>query len=294
MITIAAIRTHQWGEDEQRLFAQLSPVFGDRLVVVFHNRPEGLSLPLPVVDISDRWLKRNGLRKLHDWGWRCGDYFLYALRQAMPDADSYWLIEPDVWFAGDVAGFFAATGAMDHDLLGVKVQPMDPAHRFGRGLPGLPLFKTIFALTRWSGRSLDGLFALRQAYSAGDVGGRVFSNDETFCVSHLLADGGLTHASLSEVMPDWFPPECFRTDPDVLIDTLQDRGLQGVFHPVRGHASFVRATGARLASNIGFLGAMGGSLARLAPDELAAIAAEAARRMETALKDTAAAARGNG
>jgi hypothetical protein len=276
MTTLVGIRTHTWGEDQARLFAQLEPVFGSAVRIVFHGRPDGMALPAPVVDLSDGRLEDLGLRPVPDWGWRCGDYALHALRAAAPDADHYWMIEPDVWFSGNPAAFFGQTDALTQDLLGVRIEPLRPDHRFTRGLAGIAPHRTIFALIRLSGRAIDRLLPLRQAYGRSGVGARFFSNDEVFVTSSILADPDLTSASLADLMPDWFPEGSMRTDPDILLETLDSAAGQGVFHPVRGRASFRRAVAVRLAQNAGFLAAMRESLSRLTDEELTGIAAEAA------------------
>lgn len=284
MTTIAAIRTHHWGEDAQRLHAQLAPVFGAGLVAAFHNRPKDLALPLPVVDIDDHWLAANRLQRVPDWGWRCGDYFLYAVRKAYPQADYLWLIEPDVHFTGPVADFFARMATRSEDLLGVKVEPLRPDNRFARGLPEVPAWRSIFALTRFSGRAVDRLFALRQAYAGRKIGPRFYSNDEVFCVSTLVAAPDFSHASMSEIAPDWFRPGAVATDPDVLIDTLEGDAAPGVFHPVRGRVSFRGAVAGRIAGNLAFLNQMRPSLARLTDEDIDDIAAEVGRRCAQALR----------
>lgn len=287
MSTLAAIRTHRWGEDEERLCAQLVPIFGDRLVVVFHDRPASVVPPLPVIDITSDWVVAQGLRNLPDWGWRCGDYFLYALRQARPDHDRYWLIEPDVWFSGPVAELFDIANGFDHDLLGVRVGPMPSEHRFSRGLPDMDHYRAIFALTRFSGRAIDRLLTLRQAYSATGAGKRFFTNDEIFSFTHVVADPDLSVGDLAELVPAWFADDQVQTDPDILLDTLADRTGPGVFHPVRGRASFMGALAGRLAGNTGFLAALAVSLADLSPDEIAAIGAETARQSVAAIDEVA-------
>lgn len=283
MTALVAIRTHRWGPDAARLHAQLAPVLGDRLVTVFHGTPPA-DLPLAAVALDDAWLAANGLRGPADWGWRCGDYFLYALRRACPGADHYWLIEPDVLFSGDPAGFFAATDALAQDVLGVRVGPMRADHRFSRGLPGMAHHRAIFALVRFSGRAIDRLFPLRQAYAAGPTGPRFFANDEVFCFSHALADPDLSVASLADLVPDWFADDAVQTDPDILDETLAGRSRPGVFHPVRSRDSFRGALAARLAGNTGFLRAMAPSLALLSEDDLAAIAQDVARESLAALR----------
>lgn len=289
MTTIAAIRTHKWDEDAQRLFGQLQPVFGDDLVVAFHNRPDGLELPLRAVDLNDGWLAANGLRRLHDWGWRCGDYFLYAVRQAFPDADYIWLIEPDVYFAADPALFFEGAAGSSADLLGVNIRPMDKGHRFGRGLPDLPQYQSLFALSRFSGRAADRLFALRQDYALRGFGARLYTNDEVFCYSNGMADPDLSCESLSDILPEWIGIGRMIGDPDRLVDSLSGHVGPGVFHPVRGRESFGPALAGRLVAGMGFVRNMGASLAALSPEERARIAVDVARRTEELLNAVAAA-----
>lgn len=268
-----------------RLHAQLAPVFGDRLVVVFHNRPAGLALPCRVIDVNDAWLQANGLRIVPDWGWRCGDYFLYALRAALPQADHLWLIEPDCLFTGDPSAFFAAVASHDADFLGVKIAPMDPGHRFSRGLKGMAHWKSIFAFTRFSGRAVDRLMSLRQTLSREKMAQRFWPNDEVFCVSHIMAAPDLRKASLCDIAPDWIRAEDVATDPDILIDTLQGQTAPGLYHPVRARDGFRRAVAARIAQNMGFLGAMRASLAMMTEEDIAAIAADVGARCAEQLRE---------
>lgn len=292
MTVIAAIRTHRWGEDEARLAAQLAPVFGDRLCVVFHNRPADVTPPLPVVDMTDAWVTGNGLRVTPDYGWRCGDYAYYALRQALPGANHYWLIEPDVLFTGPVAEFFARVQASPADALGVRLGAIDRLHRFARTMPAdIPLRRAIFALTRFSGRALDRLFVLRQAYSAGPALPRNFVNDEIFAFSHLGVQPDMTMAAMADLAPDWFGDTTVETDPDMILEMLDKRTAPGVFHPVRARASFREAVARRVVGNTHFFAAMRPSLAYLTDEDIAAIAADIGRRATAALTDQRAAAR---
>ncbi len=278
MKTIVAIRTHRWDEDAQRLYEQLLPVFGDALVVAFHDRPKGLALPLPVVDLNDRWLRTHQLQRVPDWGWRCGDYFLYAVRAAHPAADFIWLIEPDVFFTGDVADFFHRMGQQNEDLLGVQITDMPAGHRFSKGLKGLALRKALFALTRFSGRAADRLFRLRQDYGTQGVGARFYTNDELFCFSHGLADPDLTSASMADLAPDWLSDRQMSGDPDIFVDVLKDLQTRGIFHPVRSRDSFRKAVAQRVTAQMGYLGAMANSLALLSDEDRLLIATDVGER----------------
>lgn len=284
MRTLAAIRTNRWTEDEERLMATLSPVFGSDLAVVFHNRPRGVVPPLPVVDLRQDFVLGNGLVLVPDWGWRCGDYFYYALRAAYPDYDRYWLIEPDVYFSSPAGGFFDAFRAADQDVLGLALGPFGEAIRFTRGLPGLAHHRAIFALTRLSGRAIDRLLPARQALNVPHVSVRDYPNDEIFAFSTAVADGGLTWGRLEAFAPDWFEGVQFAPDPDLLYEQVAGRVPAGrVLHPVRGLAAFKTALGRRLAGNTGILARMREAVDLLDPQDVEDVAEAAAAQVRGAL-----------
>ncbi|MBW0159168.1 component of SufBCD complex [Sedimentimonas flavescens] len=272
MKTIAAIRTNHWGEDAERVFAQLAPVWGDRLVTVFHNRPEGMALPLPVVDINDAWVEQNGLRVLPDWGWRCGDYCLYALRQAYPDAEHFWLIEPDVFFKGDVGAFFDRFADRDEDCLGVSVEPLPGEHIFSRFYKDLNLQRAIFALVRFSSDLVDWLFEERRAYLQQSIKPKFILFDEFFCFSWAMRNNKFSVGSLAEIAPDLVSKDAMRTDPDQLVEGLPAGVVQGVFHPVRSRSGFQNAITHRLARRATPFGPMVSQLQHLEPWEIEEIA----------------------
>ncbi|MCV2878309.1 component of SufBCD complex [Sedimentimonas flavescens] len=283
MKTIAAIRTNHWGEDAERVFAQLAPVWGDRLVTVFHNRPEGMALPLPVVDINDAWVEQNGLRVLPDWGWRCGDYCLYALRQAYPDAEHFWLIEPDVFFKGDVGAFFDRFADRDEDCLGVSIEELPAGNVSFKPIPGLTLFRSIFALVRFSGRAIEMLRIKRQEYFQTPVRPFRALNDECFCFSFLHASDGFSLGSMASIAPDLIQSATMRTDPDRLPESVPSSVPQGVFHPVRCHGSFRAAVSRRLAARGAPFGLLVHQLQYLEPWEIDELAREAAEHLKATM-----------
>ncbi|MCA0043886.1 component of SufBCD complex [Celeribacter litoreus] len=274
MTDCIAIRTHKWGVEEDRLVAALAPVFGDDIVVAFHNRPEDVQPPVRVANFNDRWVRSNKLRPVGDYGWRCGDYALYAARLAFPEYDRYWLIEPDVLINGDVAAFFAEAAQRPEDGLGVdfRKQSLDE-NRFVKGLPaGMTPYKATFALTRFSGKAIDYLLEARRAYSKNTaVGFNRFTNDETFCFSHLASHTDFTVGGLAEQMPEWFNRKMFSPDPDrfdrAIFAELGDENQ--VCHPVHPLSEFIEAVSKRVAVNsFAFFRNMGPSFAEMSDDEI--------------------------
>ncbi|MFU1476852.1 component of SufBCD complex [Roseovarius sp. C7] len=284
MKTIVAIRTNRWTSEEERLLASLQ---ASDVAVVFHNRPEGVAPPVRVVDVNDEICAGMGLGLPQDWGWRCGDYFYYALRAACPEYDHYWLVEPDVFFAGDASGFFAAFEGDDRDVLAIDPKPFeDRSHPFLTSLQHLEPYRAIFALTRFSGRALDRLLPLRRENGQRAGIKRRFANDEFFAFSNAWADETLSVGNLVETVPDWFEGGYFDTDPDLLIDALRDDpATQGkVFHPVKSKEHWVGSVAKRLANKTGFLGKMGPSLAKLSDAEIEVLADQARANLLAAIK----------
>lgn len=286
MRQLAIIRTHRWGEAEERLLAALRLGFDADVVVAYHNRLRRVTPPLPVVDVTAAWAVTHGLRAVPDFGWRCGDYFYYATRQAHPDYDFYWMIEPDVMIAGDVQSFFASFSEAGEDALGCGLRPFEEDIPFVRGLPGVPHWKAIFPLTRFSGRALDHLRPLRTAYGEGPVGNRFFSNDEIFCFSNIMNSPGFTGAPLEKYAADWLTDTSFDTNPTVMLEALQHQEVRGkLAHPVRSKADFKRVVAEWLAADTGFLRRMRYSLQHFGDEDFEQIVDQVAEIHRRALRE---------
>jgi hypothetical protein len=283
MTQVVAIRTHKWGEDAQRLHDTLKPIFGNDLLVVFHNRPKDLVLSSRIVDIDDAWVKANGLRAVPDWGWRCGDYFLYAVRQARPDAEFYWLVEPDVYFAGDPTEFFARLASEKFDGLGVAISELPPEDYFARRTPGVTLVRAIFALVRFSGQAVDWLFDQRKTYSSQRRHDAAFLNDECFCFTKLRDCEDLSVASMTELVPDHVSAETMRTNPDIILDMVKRMPGPGIHHPVRSRDSYLDAAAAWMARPAGFRRRLLPSLACLDETDIKELSRSVALRLEANL-----------
>lgn len=235
MRSLVGIRTHRWTDEEERLYQRLHPVLGDDLVAVVHNPSENFKAPIPIVPMTDAWVANEGLRHDVEYGWLCGDYAFYALRAERPDYDFYWLVEPDVYFSSSPDGFFKSFDTVETDLLGLDPRPFHFGHRWTEGMPGgMDFIYAIFALTRMSGRALDTLKPLRVEMGKRDIFKRKYPNDELFSYSHVNSDPDLTVGNLRDHAAEWFQDSVFDTEPDMLINVIEDKQLSNtVLHPVR-------------------------------------------------------------
>ncbi|MGB8813621.1 MAG: component of SufBCD complex [Paracoccaceae bacterium] len=286
MKSVIAIRTHRWGEEEERMLARLSGSFPGDIVVVFHNRQRGVRPPIDVVDIANAWVVINELRCLPDWAWRCGDYFYYALRAAKPDYDFYWMVEPDVHFTEDPSDFFARFDKVAADALGSGLKRYTDDIPFTRAFPEVPHYKAVFPLTRFSARALDLLFALRQKYSESPAGRRFFTNDEIFCFSNIMAHEAYVAEALETYAADWLDQGLFATNPTHLLESLVEGApMRQVCHPVRSREAFVRVVATRLASNTGFLRNMRASLQHLSEEDIDQIVEQSSDAIRSSLSE---------
>jgi len=288
MKSIAAIRTNRWTEEEERLLDSLNEAF-ETVIVVFQNRPKDISLPIPVVDVNDATLKKLGLGFPTTWGWQCGDFFYYSLRQAFPDFDHYWLVEPDVVFTANCRNFFEAFEQCEDDVLGYQPSPFpNDAHPFLETLQHLTPYRAIFALTRFSGLALDRLLELRRVNSKIPVSPRGFANDELFMFSYAHADNMLRIGDLNDFAPNWFAGAELTTNPERLLEEVlsNPQNTGKVFHPVRTKDRYKEALATRLSNKNGFLRRMKRELQYMSNDDMSDIARLAHDNVLKALKDT--------
>ncbi|MFB2593399.1 hypothetical protein ACEYYB_00985 [Paracoccus sp. p4-l81] len=260
-----AIRTNRWDANCTRLFNELRAEGIDPWVV-FHGDASAAGLPTPnVVPIDDGWIARRGLRHLHDWGWRCGDYFYYALRLEGPKTDDYWLVEPDLYNTRGWADFFNLFTHRADDALGYKPGPVTRPSPFVGGARGRVAIGTIFCLTRMSGSALDYLYSVRRRYGMIHKNEQNFANDEIFCFSWLVSRG-FKVGDLAELGADYFAGTHFTYGPDILEDALHG-GPHGIYHPVRTRADYCREIGTRYAKMRRLTDILAPSIALLGPGD---------------------------
>jgi hypothetical protein len=268
--SIIGIRTNKWSVNEQRVFDALSDYWGDNIKVAFHNRPDDCEPPCGVVDINDAVIEKMQLRVIHDWGWRCGDYAYYAIRQAHPDYDYYWLIEPDVFLSGDARAFFSLFETESADVIGLDVAEFDPNHRFATHVGNAKPMRAIFALTRFSGAAIDFAYKRRVNYASKSVPPCNYANDELFMFSHTLSRDEFKLGQFRDIAPTWFSDVQFDTNPD-LIDAMVEQDLKGqnkILHPVVDRMTFARALAKRMVGRTGVLGQNKTELRALSSSEL--------------------------
>ena len=180
--------------------------------------------------------------------WRCGDYGLYAAREALPDHDAFWMIEPDVRILAerpsDLLTGFPSAGEVD--FLAAHLRPAEADWNWGRTMDPAegPIWRCLFSLVRLSARALDLMLEARRrasaAFEARDSDPNFWPNDEAFTAS-TLARAGLACRDLND-FGEVYEPGNFSFWLPISERELAASGREGrIYHPVlSGQPYFIK------------------------------------------------------
>lgn len=197
---VLILRTHQRGAELDEASARYRALAGLDLVVAADERRGDLAMPhgIEKVSLSDPIIEGMGLAAVRNWGWLCGDYTLYAVRNAKPHYERYWLIEPDVRInAADLDAFFDRFAALSDDFLASRLgnRTMEWWHHAAMAHFRPDVAGCLFPFVRVSGAAVDYLLQRRVEFSrqwrtARQNGSPIpWPNDEAFVATELRHAG---------------------------------------------------------------------------------------------------------
>lgn len=187
--SVIGIRSHRIGPAETRLRKLLLEFFDPEDIYFVIDKRFGIAQATDKsVNVINFDAPQLGLRGCVDWGWRCGDFFHYALCRSV-NASFYYLIEPDVWFSKKTGGaLFSSTNVLDSDLLAYNISPARENWYWSRSMQDktATVFKCAFPLTRLSRNAIDFLHIERaQMEKSFARPSSIYPNDESFVASTL-------------------------------------------------------------------------------------------------------------
>lgn len=239
--SLLIIRTNKIGSREEEMLQIYRQHFKQNIVFALDNRKHNVDGSREdIVSVNEGVLTNLGMTCPDDWGWRCGDFFLYAVHAAYPDFDSYWMIEPDVAFhKTDPGDFFNRCAEDKSDLLafsiGTREKPwkhLDAAKKVYDEVYGC-----VFPLIRVSKPALNYLKSERARYGREWDQKSDYSNDEGFVASAIAADPSLSMKRMQNLVPDLFSQKAFNTRNAYTFASLQARP-KGIYHPVLNDKEF--------------------------------------------------------
>jgi hypothetical protein len=213
-------------------------------VVDEHNAPVDIPSDILKVTLEPAGL---GLLVPADYGWRCGDYSLYAALAAAPEASDFWLIEPDVRIHSATPGAFfdgtEATRGADF-VTGWFVTASAGWLWYNTISPFVPHpFNCMMQLCRVShaavARLLQERRILSQRFQQDRLDIRSWPNDEAF-VGAKLVEHGFRVVTFKEHAPDFRTAGTFtftRPTSARWLDSVPPDN--GIYHPVEQGERFV-------------------------------------------------------
>ena len=194
--TVFAIRTHQFGDREKSLYDYAVKYFGENnTLIACNNNSENIKIPIEYNHFffnQNEILNESGLFFHPNWGWRCGDYWYYALQKILTGIEYVWLCEPDVYFCNKNAeDFFKPFEKLDCDFLTKGLCAANANMYFfntSKVLDGKPM-SCIFPITRIKTSLINVLLEERTRLSETFINQKnhqnLYPNDEIFVCTTL-------------------------------------------------------------------------------------------------------------
>ena len=194
--TVFAIRTHQFGDREKSLYDYAVKYFGENnTLIACNNNSENIKIPIEYNHFffnQNEILNESGLFFHPNWGWRCGDYWYYALQKILTGIEYVWLCEPDVYFCNKNAeDFFKPFEKLDCDFLTKGLSAANANLYFfntSKVLDGKPM-SCIFPITRIKTSLINVLLEERTRLSETFINQKnhqnLYPNDEIFVCTTL-------------------------------------------------------------------------------------------------------------
>lgn len=248
---VIGIRTHCWGQAEEKLYSTLLKAFPKEHIFVIADEMKGEVLTpnfIQKINWNEAFLERKNLLNYNHFnrglGWLCGDYFYYAFEEQVK-ADFYWLIEPDVVFSfSNLNDFFDKTESYQEAALLSDYKQLAEDHYWFKPatLIDTTPYGCLFPLTRLSHKAVEvcyterkrisEIYKKKQAFSHdNNPVGIHFPNDEVLVATTLVREG-LSIKSLNDIFPTSY--HCFSYHN--VFSLPIDKGFElenQVIHPAR-------------------------------------------------------------
>jgi hypothetical protein len=202
---LVGIRCSSIGKAEERLYAYLISFDSIDVRFIVDARLSRCN-DSRAINFDNKDIERWGLLCSADWGWRCGDYFLYAMQDNC-STDFYWLIEPDVYFGvPEKFNIFTETIPYKSDFISVFHGGRGPDWSWHKTIS--PFFPNVggctFPLSRSSHRFIKTAKKARMMLTQSFKNDHTqWPNDESF-LSSLVLSTDLTANSFDKIFSNLF------------------------------------------------------------------------------------------
>ncbi len=248
---VIILRTEQFGGRERKLLTDLPIGNGVQHVIAIDETRGNVDVGShSKISVTREACENIGLHCPIDFAWRNGDYCLYLARQQFPEADWFWMIEPDVEHSfPHLAHFFALFDPLQSvDFLTAHLRPAEAGWHWA---PSAPNYRTgpwrcFFPLIRLSARAVDLCLHQRQRDRWALRSRLYWANDEAFVVNTVM-QAGLETRDLNSLDVPVYADDTFGYTPLDGDATAFRSEANRLFHPVL-YGDAYRARKNRIAS----------------------------------------------
>jgi hypothetical protein len=196
------IRSHQFAENELRLFNLLKSVFDEKQIYFILDNTNKKFIPNSGnTQVIEANFIANLFNPPSDWGWRCGDFFYYAFREAV-SYEYYCLIESDVTFTAETAKkLFSHIQQNTADLMGFNISKAGEDWYWQKTIWPIcrDVYKLAFPFTVLSAKAIDYLKNQR-IYSSNKFNNKLmYPNDEAFVGSQIISSNLFSYLNLNSI-----------------------------------------------------------------------------------------------
>lgn len=261
MRELILIRTHFFCEATERLYHYLRQT-SNRDVAFICDETNGVvdvGAGKAKIAVSARSVAEMGLHVPKNFGWLCGDYFLYAAAGLLGAYDRYWLIESDVRIGLESsADFFDRFDDGSVDILAFHVFRAKDNWFWYKPMCFFEpeVHACLFPVVGASRRAIDFAYAARRTMSATHdrivppEETRRWPNDESFLMSTLMANG-FRCANLDDMEVKYRTRQSFNFGLPKSDKRIGAQHPSGLFHhPVHSGERFVSKANAWLTTCI--------------------------------------------
>lgn len=251
MRELVLLRTHIFDEATRSFCDYLRETSGRDVALICEEGggPVDVGKGRAKIGLDRAHVEAMGLHTPKNFGWLCGDYFLYVGMQALPHYDRYWLVEYDVRLSfAEGREFFDLFADPGVDFLAFMMHEAGPNWNWHAVmLPFSPRVHACnFSIVAASRKALDHALAARRRMSQGFAEtqaqdpARRWPNDESFMAT-LLNEGGFRCRGLNGMGRRLSTPETYREGAPMSHRRIAGMTPNGmVYHPVHVGERFLR------------------------------------------------------
>lgn len=250
MRELVLIRTHFYNEAVDEFFEYLRSTSGRDVAIICDETAGSVDVGSGKVKVglTQDYVRSLNLHVPGNFGWLCGDYFLYVASRALPNYDRYWMVESDVRFSlPQSVEFFDAFKNDCTDFFAFHIFKSKPTWYWHSPMCHFTsdVYACLFPVVGVSKKAIEAAYTERVRMSSTfnslvpQNEPRRWPNDESFLLTTLVS-GGFSYRSLDAEDRKFSTATTFGVGLPKSHARLAAQTPDGrIYHPVHAEGGFV-------------------------------------------------------